>query len=109
MSQHRALLVDQVGQRIPAIHADEPTEEQLEIRGGPVPIDRPDERPGVSAGETTLKIQVPKKVRVMIAMWSVAVAGPDAQRHGRGNAGVARLNLRLAVFITRVLKMDLPS
>ena len=45
----------------------------------------------------------------MIAIRSVAIAGPNAQRHGRGNAGVARLNFRLAVFITQVLKIDLPS
>lgn len=45
----------------------------------------------------------------MIAIRSVAIAGSNAQSHGRGNAGIARLNFRLAVFITQVLKIDLPS
>ena len=45
----------------------------------------------------------------MIAMWPAAIAGPDAQRHGRGNAGVARLDLRYAMLITQILEIDLPS
>lgn len=98
-----------IGPRITAVHADEPIEKQLEVRNGPVPIDRPDECPGVCTRETAVKIQVPKQVRLMIAMRSVAIAGPDAQRHGRRYAGVARLDLRPAVLITQVLKIDLPS
>jgi hypothetical protein len=43
----------------------------------------------------------------MIAMRPVTIAGPDAQRHGRGNAGVAWLDLGLAMLIAQILYIEL--
>jgi hypothetical protein len=45
----------------------------------------------------------------MIAMRPVAIAGPDAQRHRRGNAGVEGLDFRLPMLIAKILEIDLPS
>jgi hypothetical protein len=45
----------------------------------------------------------------MIAVRSIAIARPDAQRHGRGNAGIAWLDLGFAMLVAQVLKIDLPS
>jgi hypothetical protein len=45
----------------------------------------------------------------MIVMRPAAIAGPDAQRHGRGNADVAGLDFRLPMLIAKTLEIDLPS
>ena len=44
---------------------------------------------------------------LMIAMRSTAIAGADAECHGRGNTGIARLDLWLPVLVAH-LKIDLP-
>ena len=54
---------------------------------------------GVGSRQGGVEVQVPKKVGLVIAMRPVAIAGPDAERHGRGNAGIARLDLWLAVLV----------
>ena len=83
LRQNRVFLVDQIRPRIPAADANKPIEKKLEVRGEPVPIDRPDERPGVSARKAGVEVQVPKKVGLMIATRPVTIAGPDAQRQPR--------------------------
>src|SRR6201995_1692866 len=93
LRQNRALLGDQIRSRISAVHADKPIKQPLEVRGGHVPIDRPYKRPRVGSRQAGVEVQVPKKVGLVIAMRPVAIAGPDAECHGRGKAGIARLDI----------------
>jgi|ERR1700722_2137452 hypothetical protein len=101
LRQNRALLADQIRSRIAAAHADKPIEQQLEVRGGPVPIDRPYKRPRRRLAPGGRRGQGPKEGRAGDRY--AARSNCRAERDGRGSAGIARLDLWLAVLVAQIL------
>jgi hypothetical protein len=73
------------------------------IEVGPYQLIGPMKAHASAQARRAYKSRVPQKVGLMIAMGPIAIAGPDAQRHGRGNAGVAWLYIGLAMLIAQNL------
>ncbi len=102
------LVLDQLLARVAAVHAHQPVEHQLQVAGRSIPMDRPDDRPGVGEVEPRVQIEVPHQVGLDAAVLLVAVAGPHAKRHRGRDTGVAALDLGPGVDIAEILVIDLP-
>src|SRR4030095_13718000 len=104
----RVLVSDQVLPRVASIHADQPVEHRLQVAGGIVPVDRPDDGPGVRQVEAGIEVEVPHEVGLVPAALLVTVAGPDAERRRGGDAAVAGPDLLPVPDVPKVLEVDLP-
>jgi hypothetical protein len=91
------------GRGLPPFMQTRRSNSSLKFEMDPYQLIGPINAHGVGSRQAGVEVQVPKKVGLVIAMRPVAIAGPDAERDGRGNAGIARLDLWLAVLVAQIL------